>query len=1040
MRGRGKTGGRPAKSRRSRASTRRKTATAPARLSDLRVQIDSYVRELNEAREQQSATSEVLKVIARSPDNLQPVFQTVAESAVRLCGADRAFIFRFDGEVLRSVVSYNAPPELEKVTRENPIAPGRGSGAGRAAFERKTIQIPDIMIDPEYTYKSKDAAPIRTVLSVPILKGDHLLGVILTYRLEVRPFTDKQISLVEAFADQAAIAIENVRLFDAEQKRTAELSESLSQQTATADVLKVISRSTFDLQIVLDTLVESATRLCGADYAWLFQRERDDFRFSASHGNSPEIHAQIREFFKELPVPIDRGSVTGRSAMEARAIHVPDVLQDSAYSYGELQKIAGYRAALGVPLLRKGEVVGVIFVGKNVAQPFTDSQIELVTTFADQAVIAIENTHLLNELRHRTDDLSEALEQQTVTADVLKVISRSAFDLQIVLDTLTESAAKLCEADMAGIVRPKGGEHYWATTLNFPPAFMEYMETRPILRDRGSVAGRALLEGRVVHITDVLADPDFTFSEAQKRGGYRTVLAIPLLREGSPIGVIVLTRTAVQPFTDKQIEVLTTFADQAVIAIENVRLFDEVQARTAELADSLQQQIATAEVLKVISRSAFDLNMVLQTLVEAAAKLCEADQGTIAREQAGIFVRAASYGFSLEFVELVKDLPVAPERGSATGRALLESRTVHIADVRSDPDYTFSEAIEKGGFKTILAVPMLRERKAIGVLALTRIEMQPFTDKQIELVSTFADQAAIAIENVRLFESVQARTQELAKSLKDLQTAQDRLVQTEKLASLGQLTAGIAHEIKNPLNFVNNFSSVSAELIGELQEALQSVHLDEKTGSEVNEITEMLRGNLEKVVQHGKRADSIVKNMLLHSRQGSGEHRLIDINSVVEESLNLAYHGARAEKRGFNVALERSFDPTAGEVDLFPQEITRVLLNVISNGFYAAAKRKAGKNGSNYEPMLAASTKNLGDSVQITIRDNGVGILPEVKEKMFNPFFTTKPAGEGTGLGLSISHDIIVKQHSGSIEVDTAPGEYTEFRIVLPRKAATLEK
>ena len=997
------------------------------------------LNELRESLQQQTATANVLEVISRSAFDLQPVFETVAESAVRLCGADRAFIFRFDGQVLRSVVSYNAPPELETFIRQNPIRPGRGSGAGRAALERRTVHIPDVQIDPEYIYKSKDIAPIRTILTVPILKGDDLLGVILTYRLEVQPFTDKQIRLVEAFADQAAIAIENVRLFDAEQRRTAELSESLQQQTATADVLKVISRSTFDLQTVLDTLVESATRLCDADYAWLFQREGELFIFSASYGHVPEKHAQIREFFKTVQVPISRGSITGRAALEGRVVHVPDVLADSEYTFSHVQKMGGYRAGLGVPLLRKGEVVGVIFVGKHKVEPFTQKQIELVTTFADQAVIAIENTRLFGELRQRTDDLSEALEQQTVTADVLKVISRSAFDLQIVLNTLTESAAKLCEADMAGIVRPKDGEHYWATSHNFPQAFMDYVKTRPILRDRGSVAGRALLEGRVVHIADVVADPDFTFSEAQKRGGYRTVLGIPLLREGSPIGVIVLTRTAVRPFTDKQIEVLTTFADQAVIAIENARLFDEVQARTAELAYALQQQTATAEVLKVISRSAFDLNMVLQTLVEAAAQLCEADQGTIAREQGGVFVRAASHGFSPEFVELVKDRPVATERGSATGRALLEGRTVHIADVRADPDYTFSEAIEKGGFKTILAVPMLRERKAIGVLALTRVELQPFTDKQIELVSTFADQAAIAIENVRLFESVQARTRELTKSLEQLRTAQDRLVQTEKLASLGQLTAGIAHEIKNPLNFVNNFSSVSAELIGELQEALQRVHFDEKTGSEVNEITDMLRGNLEKVVQHGKRANSIVKNMLLHSRQGSGEHRLIDINSVVEESLNLAYHGARAEKRGFNITLQRSFDPAAGEVDLFPQEITRVLLNVISNGFYAAAKRKAAMNGGEYEPTLEATTKNLGDSVEITIRDNGVGILPEVKEKMFNPFFTTKPAGEGTGLGLSISHDIIVKQHCGSIEVDTAPGEYTEFRIVLPRKAATLE-
>ena len=291
-----------------------------------------------------------------------------------------------------------------------------------------------------------------------------------------------------------------------------------------------------------------------------------------------------------------------------------------------------------------------------------------------------------------------------------------------------------------------------------------------------------------------------------------------------------------------------------------------------------------------------------------------------------------------------------------------------------------------------------------------------------------------------MFESVEARTRELPKSLEELRTAQDRLVQTEKLASLGQLTAGIAHEIKNPLNFVNNFSAVSVELIDELREALGGIHLDEKRHKEINEIANMLQGNLDKVVQHGKRADAIVKNMLLHSRQGSGEHRPVDINALVDESLNLAYHGARAEKQGFNITLERSFDPAAGEVDLFPQEITRVLLNLISNGFYAATKRKAEVDGGDYEPALAAVTKNLGDSVEIRIRDNGTGIPPEVRDKLFNPFFTTKPAGEGTGLGLSISHDIVVKQHGGSIVVDTQPGQFTEFRIVLPRAGASLIK
>jgi signal transduction histidine kinase len=323
---------------------------------------------------------------------------------------------------------------------------------------------------------------------------------------------------------------------------------------------------------------------------------------------------------------------------------------------------------------------------------------------------------------------------------------------------------------------------------------------------------------------------------------------------------------------------------------------------------------------------------------------------------------------------------------------------------------------------------------------LTRSEVRPFTDKQIELVTTFADQAAIAIENVRLFESVEARTRELAASLEDLRTTQDRLVQTQKLASLGQLTAGIAHEIKNPLNFVNNFSGVSTELIDELQDTLSGIAIDQKTRTEINELTDTLRGNLAKVVQHGKRADAIVKNMLLHSREGSGEHRLIDVNNLVEESLNLAYHGARAEKPGFTITLQRSLDPSAGEVDVFPQDITRVLLNVISNGFYAAMKRKAEGKGGDYEPTLTASTKNLGDRVEISIRDNGTGIPPEVKEKLFTPFFTTKPAGEGTGLGLSISHDIVVKQHGGLIEVDTQPGEFTEFRIILPRGAATIAK
>jgi signal transduction histidine kinase len=548
-----------------------------------------------------------------------------------------------------------------------------------------------------------------------------------------------------------------------------------------------------------------------------------------------------------------------------------------------------------------------------------------------------------------------------------------------------------------------------------------------------------LQERKTVHIPDVLEDQDYERLDVQEVIGFRTTLGVPMMRAGAPIGIVLLMRRAPKAFTAKQIELAETFADQAVIAIENVRLFDELQARTRDLADSLQQQTATADVLKTISRSAFDLPTVLDALIETATRMSGADQGAITREIDGAFFRAASYGYSSALSDFIRSTPVQMDRSSIAGRALVEGRIVQIADVKADPDYTFSPALDSGDFRTALGVPMLREGVPIGALSLTRREVRPFTDKQIELASTFADQAAIAIENVRLFESVEARTRELVKSLEDLRTTQDRLVQTQKLASLGQLTAGIAHEIKNPLNFVNNFSGISAELIDELQDTLKGP-LDDKARAEIKDLTDTLRGNLDKVVQHGKRADAIVKNMLLHSREGSGEHRPVDINALVEESLNLAYHGARAEKQGFNITLETSLDPAAGEVDLFPQEITRALLNLISNGFYAATKRRAGANGGNYEPTLATSTKSLGDSVEIRVRDNGTGIPPEVKEKMFNPFFTTKPAGEGTGLGLSITHDIIVKQHGGSVEVDTLPGEFTEIRIILPRAAAFLSK
>ena len=462
-----------------------------------------------------------------------------------------------------------------------------------------------------------------------------------------------------------------------------------------------------------------------------------------------------------------------------------------------------------------------------------------------------------------------------------------------------------------------------------------------------------------------------------------------------------------------------------------------MQARTRELARSVDELRALGEVSQAVN-STLDLQTVLDTIVAKATQLSGTEAGVIYvfDEASRQFQLRATFGMTADMIAVVKEHHA--DFSEAVRAATQRREPDQIADLQ--PSSRANALVMGLGYRARLVVPLLAPDQIVGALVVRRKAPGEFPQSTIELLQTFAAQSVLAIQNARLFESVETRTRELAKSLEDLRAAQDRLIQTEKLASLGQLTAGIAHEIKNPLNFVNNFSAVSVELIDELREALAGAHLDSKLRAEIGEIADMLQGNLDKVVQHGKRADSIVKNMLLHSRQGSGEHRPIDINALVEESLNLAYHGARAEKQGFNITLEKSFDPAAGEVDLFPQEITRVLLNLISNGFYATTKRKTEAMGATMSLSWLPRRGSLGDSVEIRIRDNGTGIPPEVKEKMFNPFFTTKPAGEGTGLGLSISHDIIVKQHGGSIEVDTQPGEFTEFRIVLPRGAATIAK
>jgi signal transduction histidine kinase len=774
---------------------------------------------------------------------------------------------------------------------------------------------------------------------------------------------------------------------------TRELNEALERQKATAEVLSAISRSKFELQPILQSVVDTASQLCRADASVIFRLEGGVYHFAAGYSLVPSY----MEHERQNPISPGPGTLIGRSAMTQQVVQIEDAWTDPLY---EQKAVAGVgRSMMGVPLMREGEPIGVIGLSRSRVDSFTQREIELVTTFADQAVIAIENARLFEAEQQRTRELTESLEQQTATAEVLRVISSSPGDLEPVFRTMVEKAVGICDASFGNIYRWGGEAMRIVTSFNTPTAFVEQRRQAPFRPSPINPVGQMVASKKAVHIhnaaeTEAYRTGDPVSVASVEIIGLRTFLAVPLLKDNELIGAFTLGRQEIRDFSERQIALVTSFASQAVIAIENTRLLTELHQRTDELAKRQAELSVTFDNMgdgvvmfnEEMRLAAWNRN--LQEILDLPDSFF-AEPRTY-RDYMTYLIQHDEFGN----VDLEAELRRYIESADRQRRVERTRPDGRVLEVRVNP-------VPGGGFVAIYSD--VTERK-----------------KAEERVRTARDAAESA--------------------LRELKAAQDRLVQTEKLASLGQLTAGIAHEIKNPLNFVNNFSAVSVELIDELRDTLGGVHLDDKLRTEINEIADMLQGNLDKVVQHGKRADSIVKNMLLHSRAGSGEHRLVDVNALVEESLNLAYHGARAEKQGFNITMERSFDPAAGEVDLFPQEITRVLLNLISNGFYAATKRKAEPDGGDYEPTLAASTKNLGDRVEIRIRDNGTGIPPDVKEKMFNPFFTTKPAGEGTGLGLSITHDIIVKQHGGSIEVDTQPGAFTEFRIVLPRGAAAIAK
>ncbi|MBW7969933.1 GAF domain-containing protein [Bradyrhizobium sp. BR 10289] len=813
------------------------------------------------------------------------------------------------------------------------------------------------------------------------------------------------------------LAAENARLRNA-------LAIARDRETASAEILRTIAASPSDARPVFAAIASSSKRLLGGFSATVLQFIGDELHLVAFTPTSPEADEGLKASFprriEDFPTfELVRGGETIQFP-DSEADEVPELNR-------ELARLRGFRSVLFMPLMSRGTAVGMISVTRTVTGAFAPDLVQLLQTFADQAVVAIENARLFNETR-------EALERQTATADILKVMAASPSDMQPVFDAIAANANRLIGGFSTAVLRyVDGAAHLAAFTPGDPEGDRVLQASFPVPFAQFP-AYQLVAHGESAQVPDTELEP--AARDIARARGFRSMLFTPLMSEGEAKGVIIATRRTTGSFTEHHVRLLQTFADQAVIAVKNVSLFNATR-------EALERQTATADILKVIAASPADVTPVFQAISDSAKALVGGHSSTVTRVINGMLHLAAfTTDNEAGNAELLSSFPAPLAASGIHSRVATSGEYAFRSDMQSEPDLTdaMRELARTRGYRSILVIPMLRDGVAIGTIGVTRPEAGPFPDKAISLLKTFADQAVIAIENTRLFNEVQDRTRELAKSLDDLRAAQDRLIQTEKLASLGQLTAGIAHEIKNPLNFVNNFASLSAELMDELNEVLAPVPLTDDVRKDVDELTELLKDNLGKVVQHGRRADSIVKNMLLHSREGGGEHRESDINALVEESLNLAYHGVRAETPQFDVTVKREFDPSAGTAEVFPQEITRVLLNLLSNGFYAVTKRKADHSAGDYAPMVTATTRDRGDSVEIRIRDNGTGIPHEVKAKMFNPFFTTKPAGEGTGLGLSMSHDIVVKQHGGRIDVATEPGAFTEFTIRLPRKSSFVDR
>jgi GAF domain-containing protein/anti-sigma regulatory factor (Ser/Thr protein kinase) len=951
--------------------------------------------ETKEALERQTATASILSVISGSPTSVRPVFEAILENACRLCGSQLGAIFRYDRGLLHIAATKNWSAEaVEGAVQSWPRAPDNRTTSGRAVLTKDVIINEDTLADPDYDHDSARRGGWRRMLGVPMLRENNVIGVIVVTWREAGPIMPKQIDLLKAFADQAVIAIENTRLFEAEQASKRELQESLQYQTATGDVLNVISRSPTSLQPVLDTIVATAQRLCDTDRGSVWIRDGEVYRLAASIGNDP---ATVQYFLKN-PISPGRHSLIGRVALTSKTVHVPAVMEDNELTFPRDRPTITPASMLGVPLVRDNRPIGAIGLSRTTASPFTHKQIALVETFADQAVIAIENTRLFEAEQASRRELQESLDYQTAISEVLGVISRSKFDLQPVMDTIVATASRLIGADRGGMRRRVGVEYRNVSMYGYSDEEKLYLREQLSARGLPELHRRTIETKQTIQLDDYGSDPSTTMPDVVKRLGVQVALGVPLLREGELIGTMGFHRTEKRPFTPRQIELVNTFADQAVIAIENTRLFEAEQASKRELQESLEYQTAISEVLEVISRSRFDLKPILDAIVSAAGRLCQADMVNLRRREGDRFRHAASMGYDSNQQQYIEQDVTAGDGSTIVGRVTRELKTIHLPDVHAEPGFS-KEFIAATGLRTGLAVPLLHEATLVGTLALWRRESKPYTPKQIALIETFADQAVIAMENTRLFEEVQARTRELAKTVEELEIASQHK---------SQFVANMSHELRTPLAAILGY----AELMQEgFYEAQGPKSLDALT----------------RIQSNGKHLLGLINTVLDIAKIESGQFTLnmgeYAVESVVETVRSATESLAQNKKLTLKTDVARKLPIGLGD----EQRLTQVLLNLVGNAI---------KFTDTGEVRVLATAAN--GTFAVSVSDTGPGIPTDQLTRVFEQFHqvdssNTKAKG-GTGLGLAISKQI-VEMHGGRIWVESTLGKGSVFHMELPTRA-----